>query len=207
MKRSVFILLIIAAGVVCFNSCKKKITGCTSQTALNYNFDASEDDGSCIDVGASYEGGLLLYVLQPGDTGYDASVKHGLIASPTDLSSGIRWDNDTATQTGVYAYELGMGRINTESIVLIQGDGDYAAKLCSDFELNGYDDWFLPSYDELTILYKNRNAVGCSNTSAYWSSSEFTMNYRTAWELNFKDGTHIFRDKAELRSVRALRYF
>jgi hypothetical protein len=206
MKKTVFLFLIMAC-IVSLYSCKKKIAGCTSETALNYNYDANEDDGSCIDVGASYEGGLLLYVLQPGDTGYDASVKHGLIAAPTDQSTGIRWDNDTLIQTGVYAYALGMGRINTESIVLFQGDGDYAAKLCNDLELNGYDDWYLPSYDELTILYKNRNAVGCSNSSAYWSSSEFTMNFRTAWELNFADGTHMFRQKDNLRYVRAIRSF
>jgi hypothetical protein len=43
---------------------------------------------------------------------------------------------------------IGTGNTNTNLIVAVQGNGNYAAKICYDLVLNGYSDWFLPSRDE-----------------------------------------------------------
>ena len=58
---------------------------------------------------------------------------------------------------------IGAGKRNTELLVKAMGDKTYytmgakkvayAAKLCYDLVFNGFDDWFLPSKDELNLLY------------------------------------------------------
>ena len=56
MKKSSFILLVVALSVatVFTTSCKKK--GCTDPEALNYSEEAEKDDGSC-----SYDGAMVFY--------------------------------------------------------------------------------------------------------------------------------------------------
>ncbi|MBU4510125.1 Ig-like domain-containing protein [bacterium] len=44
-------------------------------------------------VGDSYGGGIVAYILVNGDTGYDPSVQHGLIAATADQSTRIQWYN------------------------------------------------------------------------------------------------------------------
>jgi uncharacterized repeat protein (TIGR02543 family) len=106
--------------------------------------------------------------------------------------------NPSATDT-----IIGTGEANTANIVtyhdsletLYPEKGDYytnastyclynhgtvAAKVCSEYsvECNDqmYDDWFLPSQEELTQMYINlyKNGLGGFECSVYWSSSEFS---------------------------------
>ena len=49
-----------------------------------------------IEIGQSYKGGILAYVMQPGDVDYDPLVPHGLIAAPTDGSPTTYFDTPTA---------------------------------------------------------------------------------------------------------------
>ena len=100
---------------------------------------------------------------------------------------------------------VGTGKNNTELLVKTMGTSaygfdnnwksvtisDYAAKLCSDFVFNGFDDWFLPSLDELDLMYENLHVKGLGGFASdyYWSSSEYYNDARREWNQYFGNGT------------------
>ena len=156
-------------------------------------------------VGDSYGGGIVAYILQSGDPGYVAGEHHGLIAATADQSTGIQWYNGTFVTTGATGIAIGTGQANTTAIVTIQGAGSYAAQLCNDLTVGGYNDWFLPSKDELDKLYINKVAIGGFAGSHYWSSSEYSAYY--AWSQNFYYGNQNYNYKYLTGRVRAVRAF
>jgi hypothetical protein len=169
------------------------ITGCAPTTPMP------------VAVGDSYGGGIVAYILQSGDPGYDANVQHGLIAATVDQSTGIQWYNGTYVFTGATGTAIGTGQANTTAIVEKQGAGSYAAKLCNDLTVGGYTDWFLPSKDELNKLFLNRLAIGGFADNYYWSSSEY--NADIACYQNFHNGNQNYSYKNYIYRVRAVRAF
>ena len=125
-------------------------------------------------------------------------------AAPSDQSTGIGWGGDGITVGGT-GTGIGSGKSNTESIVTQLGSGNYAAQLCSDFELGDYDDWFLPSKDELNELYTQKDTVGGFASLVYWSSSEHSPY--AAWGLYFLSGYQSAYGKSDDEYVRAVRAF
>lgn len=120
--------------------------------------------------------------------------------------------------------EIGTGKTNTEALVKAMGNDaydsfdikigeNYAAKACYDYNYGGFDDWFLPSRDELEQLYnffkyETPNDPTYSYEylgSTYWSSSEY--DGYDAWCVRFDffgemDGTQRYSDLT-LRPIRA----
>lgn len=90
--------------------------------------------------------------------------------------------------------EVGAGKKNTELIVKVldrRRDKGLAAQVCRDFTLNGYKDWFLPSKDELNLLYAylEKNAMLGSRFGFYtWYYSSSYCNDAQAWGHNFMNG-------------------
>ena len=186
-------------------------------------------------VGSSYKGGKIAYIFQSGDVGYVAGEFHGIIASNSDLSNGIRWgqnfDGGTTTydcvnRHGASGYALpcaiGAGGSNTTLIVSSNTESsptDYAALICSNYSVvsNGitYSDWFLPSKDEMIKLYQNKNLIGglyydSINTSSksnwYWTSSGDVFGDR-ATDVSSDNGSNSRSFRGSLLSVRAVMYF
>jgi len=81
---------------------------------------------------------------------------------------------------------IGTGQSNTTKIVTSlnsHSETDCAAQLCAALVYGGYNDWFLPSKDELNLMYTNLKAFGgegfVGSYGYYWSSSEASAS--RAW--------------------------
>jgi hypothetical protein len=176
----------------------------------------------------SWENHITTYLI--GDTGpaggivfyaYDYG-QHGLEAAPTDQSNGASsgW-GCSGTTVGGTAAEVGTGEANTLAIN-IQCGIDTAARIAADYRLNGIGGWYLPSIDELNLMWVNLadsdgdgantgasdpyNLGGFVNYANYWSSTE--SNSTTALARDFSDGALVGVGKgAAYYYVRAVRSF
>lgn len=145
-------------------------------------------------------GGIIFHVSADGI--------HGLEAAREDQGERIKWFNGTDIVTMAVKSGLGDGSFNTDRIITAQGNGNYAALLCANYNGGGYGDWYLPSKDELNLMYKNLHLKGLGSFFGdnYWSSTE--IDNINAWNEYFGDGIDDESSgKMESFSVRAVRAF
>lgn len=154
---------------------------------------------SVLTEGINYEGGIIFYL--------DTSGLHGLVCAATDQGTMIGWGCPGAQIPGANSSNIGQGQKNTNDINQGCSDTTKAAYICSNLLLNGYSDWFLPSKNELLLMYTNlkENNIGNFTNSTYWSSTE--MNSDFAWQVIFNNGISQGGSKSTKTSVRAVRAF
>lgn len=190
LKTAITFLLISAI------ACKKESTELSTVSQST-----SSDALASIKIGNAYHGGIIFYI--------DNTGKHGLVVSKTDLvtsgsSTQISWNNGKNIVTGATATAVGTGASNTQKIVDAQGaTGEYAALLCYNYKKGEYKDWYLPSKNELDLLYQQSTVVGAFGQ--YWSSSE--VNKGKAWDQVFGGGYKEKDSKNFTLNVRAISSF
>jgi len=147
--------------------------------------------------GSSYAGGIVFYV--------DSTGQHGLVCAPSDQGT-FPWRCFGTDIVGT-STALGTGQANTNLILAGCSQRPIAASVCDDLVLNGYSDWYLPSRDELQLMYSNlRNqGIGGFSNNFYWSSSQGSPS--DAWGMDFSVGVVGSLDKNNYSQVRAVRAF
>jgi len=114
---------------------------------------------------------------------------------------------------------IGSGKANTAALVEAMGHSaytinkrGYAAKAASSYTVTvdgvTYNDWFLPSRDELDLMYTNLHKNGLGgfyDYHNYWSSSE--SGGTSAWAQVFYNGTREYIERSIEGKVRPVRAF
>ena len=155
-------------------------------------------------IGQNYQGGIIAYL--------DPSGIHGIIAAPYDQSLSSPWGCQGSNISGAEGSGFGEGYQNTIDITMDCNNVYIAARICSDLVLNGFNDWYLPSWTELNYLFNNRSLIGGFITTGqavgdcwYWSSTEVDADY--AKFINFGNGFDGNYYKQFGLNVRAVRKF
>jgi hypothetical protein len=118
-------------------------------------------------IGQKYAGGNIIYL--------DGSGQHGLTASG-DNSNTAPWGCfGTLIGSGAQNSAVGYGNTNSQAIINGCNDPHFAASVCTMINSGYYYDWYLPTVEELRLVFLNlidENVPGFS-TNGYWTSTEY----------------------------------
>tara|TARA_Y100000385_G_C12907579_1_gene556975 strand:- start:218 stop:835 length:618 start_codon:yes stop_codon:yes gene_type:complete len=202
------IIIVLLLSALLFYSCSEdEIWGCQDIQAINYNPEANTG-GNCeyLEIGDLYQGGVIFYL--------DSTNIHGLLVAKGDLPGEYQWGCYETEVLGADLVNMHSGMQNSLDIINSCNDSLSSAFQTSIIQWEGYDDWYLPSKDELIEIY---NSIGNGNEESYisellglendyyWSSSEYSDKY--SWYLHFEDGYSYYNDKYETFKVRPIRSF
>ncbi len=146
-------------------------------------------------------GGIVFHITDGGLHGLEAAAVVDQETHVTYLVSA-QWGCSGALIPGAAGTAVGTGAQNTADI--IAGCDETSAASVAAAHGPG---WFLPSRDELNLLYAQKvsGVVGGFASNNYWSSSQNNSN--NVWNQNFNNGNQNNNNKNNTLRVRAVRGF
>jgi len=132
------------------------------------------------DIGPA--GGFIFY-----DKGFTSDGWRYLEAAPAGAEFKAAWGLKDIPIPGT-GEGIGSGKKNT-ALIVSKGGSATAAFRCTQLTINGFNDWFLPSKDELDVMYHSlhKRGLGYFLSALYWSSSE-RQDGKQTWSQRFSDG-------------------
>ena len=195
MKNTITFLLIILIG----------------KSLFAYEFQNSTDT---IKIGDFVNGGIVFKV--------DARGQHGLVCSKVDQAKGIHWNDEAAKISDKNSGDSGGSEVKITSYDPQMKDANssdnLATKVCDDYSVTEsgaiYNDWYLPSKDELQIIYLNKTVIDSSaianGGTVFESNNELSPTEycnSPAWDQEFNYGYKDYDYKRSVLNVRAIRIF
>ena len=206
-----------------FNVTKADLSGYRTEVISDAGYSGIKTGPAQYSIGdTGPAGGIVFY-----DKGYYSDGWRYLEAAPSDFGNGghfifgyYKKTNDGINLRSGTACGIGFGKFNTQILVDDMGDAayatsdgttkteSYAAKLCDTYSYGGYDDWFLPSRDELNLMYVNLYKAGFGGFEKYYylSSSE-SNDSSQMWEQNFGSGHKLDYVRDGVGLIRPIRAF
>ena len=175
-------------------------------------------------VGSQYGGGRVFYIFQEGEPGYVEGEVHGLVIADEDLDE-TRWtlgEVGSFTSLNISNYDdyqtsthLNAGSIDTDLLIEFQENitGSFpAVNAAYNAEINGFDDWYLPSLGELVLIRESNDPmlIDITFSSGYYWTSSLMSNLLGAMALDMNEsGTGGFCGCAFFESykIRPIRKF
>jgi len=224
-----FALLAVAtiALAACGGSSENSNTASTVKRGVKNAALSCATGGACVVGDTGPGGGIVFYVATTSFTSgapcgakcrYLEAAPAGWIfaATPVGQTNCVRpgtsnldptcsWSGDTTTKIGTTSNGIGAGYANTSAIIAQSNLAGRAATVARAFQGGGKTDWFLPSKDELNLVFLKNSAIGRFAFGAYWSSSELDADVASHQGLSsgYQDGG----SKAYPAYVRPVRAF
>jgi Protein of unknown function (DUF1566) len=82
---------------------------------------------------------------------------------------------------------------------------DHAVKYCSNLKLGEFDDWRMPSIEELTTAYAIKSRFPMVSIHSYWSTTPYPHRNDNNHVLLFLDGLVFGNNRNQLIFVRCVR--
>lgn len=184
-----------------------KIT-CVVRSMKDKTFSGGISISSKLRLGDEYQGGKIYKLNSDGQSGLICSLKdlENTYASIVNRER-VAW----AKSNKLLGTSLDNGKENTLLMALNSTNTDEAGYYFRNgYSYDGYNDWYIPSFEELKLLKANKDYVGNFSTltdwnGIYWSSSE--LGETRAYMLNFNVLMLENREKYSLFKIRPIRQF
>jgi hypothetical protein len=151
-----------------------------------YGGSTSCASGGTCSVGDLAPGGGYVFYVSATTINVAAGVSDGgiyLATAPQTWNGGAAdpnasWGCGGTIISGSFSSAIGSGAENTRLINAGCATAGIASRITAASSAAGFTDWFLPSIDELTLIYNNLKVPGLSNLQSwnYWSSTQSTSN-------------------------------